>query len=54
MGGGLGLGAWPCLALCLYRQLLIAGRKGHLASMDWKDKKLGCEFHVREAVRDVQ
>lgn len=35
------------------RQMLIAGRKGHLATMDWQQGKLGAEFHVRETVRDV-
>ena len=36
------------------RHLLMGGYKGHVATMDWKDKRLGTEFHVREAVRDVQ
>jgi U3 small nucleolar RNA-associated protein 7 len=35
------------------RNLLIAGRKGHIATFDWKSKKLGCEFHVKETVRDA-
>ena len=40
--------------LSVHRFLLIGGSKGHIATMDWKDKQLGCEFHVRETVRDVQ
>jgi U3 small nucleolar RNA-associated protein 7 len=36
------------------RFILIGGRKGHLATFDWSTKKLGCEFHVHETVRDVQ
>ncbi|KAJ2004245.1 putative U3 small nucleolar RNA-associated protein 7 [Coemansia thaxteri] len=35
------------------RHLLIGGRKGHLATMDWRSGKLGAEFHVRETIRDV-
>ena len=36
------------------RFLLIGGKKGHLATMDWQNKKLGCEVHVQETVRDVR
>ena len=36
------------------RYLLLGGRKGHLTALDWKDKKLRCEFHVQESVRDVR
>ena len=54
-----------CVCVCVYvcvffdslfslRHLLIAGYKGHIASMDWKDKRLGTEFNVREIVRDIQ
>ena len=38
----------------LTRYLLLGGRMGHLAAFDWKDKKLRCEFHVQETVRDVR
>jgi U3 small nucleolar RNA-associated protein 7 len=36
------------------RHLLIAGRKGHVATMDWRDGKLGCELQLGETVRDAR
>lgn len=36
------------------RDLLLAGRKGHVATMDWRDGKLGCELQLGETVRDVK
>ncbi|KAM3551910.1 hypothetical protein MY1884_007480 [Beauveria asiatica] len=36
------------------RELLLGGRKGHVASMDWREGKLGCEIQLRETVRDVK
>ncbi|KAJ2724846.1 putative U3 small nucleolar RNA-associated protein 7 [Coemansia sp. Benny D115] len=35
------------------RHLLMGGRRGHLATMDWRNGRLNCELHVRETVRDV-
>jgi U3 small nucleolar RNA-associated protein 7 len=35
------------------RNLLLAGRKGHVATMDWRDGKLGCELQLQETVRDA-
>ncbi|WEW57203.1 putative U3 small nucleolar RNA-associated protein 7 [Emydomyces testavorans] len=36
------------------KMLLLAGRKGHVATMDWRDGKLGCELQLRETVRDAR
>jgi U3 small nucleolar RNA-associated protein 7 len=36
------------------RELLLAGRKGHVATMDWRDGKLGCELQLAETVRDAK
>ena len=36
------------------RELLLAGRKGHVATMDWRDGKLGCEIQLGETVRDAK
>jgi U3 small nucleolar RNA-associated protein 7 len=35
------------------RNLLLAGRKGHVATMDWRDGKLGCELQLQETIRDA-
>lgn len=36
------------------RDLLLGGRKGHVATMDWREGKLGCEIQLGEIVRDVK
>ncbi|KAI1914392.1 putative U3 small nucleolar RNA-associated protein 7 [Ophidiomyces ophidiicola] len=36
------------------KMLLLAGRKGHVATMDWRDGKLGCELQLKETVRDAK
>lgn len=36
------------------RDLLVASRKGHVASFDWRDGKLGCEIQLNETVRDAR
>ncbi|KAG5983692.1 hypothetical protein E4U55_007441 [Claviceps digitariae] len=36
------------------RELLLAGRKGHVATMDWRAGKLGCEIQLGETVRDIK
>ncbi|KAG9472127.1 hypothetical protein GDO78_021235 [Eleutherodactylus coqui] len=35
------------------KHLLLAGRRGHIASMDWQSKKLHSEINVMETVNDV-
>ncbi|KXT07374.1 hypothetical protein AC578_559 [Pseudocercospora eumusae] len=36
------------------RNLLLAGAKGHVATMDWRSGKLGCELNLGETVRDAK
>ena len=36
------------------RHLLLAGRKGHIATMDWRSGTLGCELQLGETVRDAK
>ncbi|KAL9089080.1 MAG: hypothetical protein Q9165_005893 [Trypethelium subeluteriae] len=36
------------------RDLLLGGRLGHIATMDWQSGKLGCEINLAESVRDVK
>ena len=36
------------------RDLLLAGRKGHVATMDWREGKLGCELQLGETIRDAR
>ena len=36
------------------RGLLLAGRKGHVATMDWRAGGLGCELQLQETVRDAK
>ncbi|KAI9773748.1 MAG: Small subunit (SSU) processome component, partial [Candelina submexicana] len=34
--------------------LLLGGRKGHVATMDWRGGELGCEIQLGETIRDVK
>ena len=36
------------------RGLLLAGRKGHVSTMDWRAGTLGCELQLGETVRDAK
>lgn len=36
------------------RGLLLAGRKGHVATMDWRGGELGCELQLGETIRDAK
>ncbi|CCU74970.1 U3 snoRNP-associated protein Utp7 [Blumeria hordei DH14] len=36
------------------RELLLAGRKGHIATMDWREGRLGCELQLGETIRDAK
>eukprot|EP00475_Leptophrys_vorax_P029077 TRINITY_DN4244_c0_g1_i1.p1 TRINITY_DN4244_c0_g1~~TRINITY_DN4244_c0_g1_i1.p1 ORF type:complete len:497 (+),score=128.87 TRINITY_DN4244_c0_g1_i1:39-1493(+) len=36
------------------RHLVIGGRKGHLAMIDWKTQKVQCELQLKETIRDVK
>lgn len=36
------------------KNLLLAGRKGHVATMDWRAGKLGCELQLGETIRDAK
>ena len=36
------------------RSLLLAGRKGHVSTMDWREGKLGCELQLQETIRDAK
>lgn len=35
------------------RHLAIAGRKGHVATMDWQSGRLHAEIQLNETVRDI-
>ena len=47
-------GPYKCQYYKSGRYLLIGGRLGHVAAIDWLTKNLICEFNVRETVHAVQ
>lgn len=49
-----GLGPYICEYTRDGRELLLAGRKGHLATMNWRDGTLGCELQLGETIRDAK
>lgn len=49
-----GLGPYVCDYTRNGRDLLLAGRKGHVATMEWREGKLGCELQLAETVRDAK
>lgn len=48
------LGPYICDFTRNGRELLLAGRKGHVATMDWREGKLGCELQLGETIRDIR
>jgi U3 small nucleolar RNA-associated protein 7 len=48
-----GLGPYTCNYSRDGRWLLLGGRKGHVAMVDWSRHKVTCETQVKEAVRDI-
>ena len=48
------LGPYACEFSRTGRDLLLAGRKGHVATMDWREGKLGCELQLGETERDIK
>jgi hypothetical protein len=49
----LDLGPYNCAYSRNGRHLLLGGRKGHLALMDWEKASLEMEIQVRETINDV-
>ena len=48
------LGPYKCDYTRNGRSLLLAGRKGHVSTMEWRGAKLGCELQLQETVRDAK
>lgn len=47
------LGPYQCEYTRNGRELLLAGRKGHIATMDFRRGKLGCELQLNETIRGM-
>ena len=48
-----GMGSYRCDYSPNGRHLLLGGKRGHLAALDWQTGKLLCEVNVNETIRDV-
>ncbi|ROW04071.1 hypothetical protein VSDG_00982 [Cytospora chrysosperma] len=48
------LGPYHCEYTRNGKELLLAGRKGHVATMDFREGKLGCEIQLGETIRDIR
>lgn len=48
------MGPYTCEYSRNGRDLILAGRKGHVATMDWREGKLGCELQLGETIRDAR
>ena len=49
-----GLGPYVCDYTRNGKGLLLAGTKGHVATVDWRGGTLGCELQLQETVRDAK
>lgn len=47
------LGPYHCEYTRNGRELLLAGRKGHVATMDFREGKMGCELQLGETIRGM-
>lgn len=36
------------------RYIVMGGKKGHIAALDWRNKDILCEFQAKDRVNDVQ
>ena len=36
------------------KYLLMGSNRGHIAMLDWRNKNIQCEFHVKDKIRDIK